>query len=341
MNFIVIGTNHNYSPLPIREKLAFTRRGAERALAALRPDGPGGLLILSTCNRVEIYGQVKDGTVGFKILEKILLSDRGLDPVAFRPYLYGYEGKEAVRHLFAVASGLDSQVLGERQIWDQVREASRRSRAAALLPEEMGGIFRRALEAGVRVRRETGISEGNVSIGSVARRLIEAKLGDPAGRRVVIVGTGKIAGLVGKYLAKAGARIVLISNRNHRKAARLARSLGGKVARFSELGRLLSRTDVLISATASPHPVLGKEDLESVGRPLLIVDLAVPRDVDPGVSELAGVSLFDLDDLDGAIRENLGRRQREAGTAREIVEMEAEELWRELLELELEPALWR
>ncbi len=341
MTFIVVGINHNHSPLSIRERLSFSRRKTEEALslASTRP-GIAGAVILSTCNRVEIYGEVNDAARGLEILEDFLFTARSADPSVFLPYLYRYGNKDAVRHLFAVTAGLDSQIPGERQIGEQVRSAFIQADGASALTEKMRILFLRALEVGKRVRRETGVSEGNVSFGSLTRRLVREVLGELNERTVVIIGTGKMALLVGTYLAQEGARIVLVSNRNYPKAARMAREVGGRAGGFSELGRFIRQADAVISATASPHLIVGIEDLTGAKKPLLIVDLAVPRDVDPAVGGLPGVTLFNLDGLSRIMKENLGRRRREARRAEEIIERETELIWRELLQSEPVVAAW-
>ncbi|HDL64565.1 MAG TPA: glutamyl-tRNA reductase [Proteobacteria bacterium] len=345
MNFILLGTNHLRSPLPVRERLAFSRKEAERTLELIRTRSElSGAVILSTCNRVELYGQAENRREGFLRLENYLCAGRDRDPLYFRPYLYRYHDQDAIRHLFAVASGLDSQIPGERQIWEQVRKARDLAETTGTLTGEIKEIFIRSLRVGNEVRRETKISEGNVSFGSLTRRIIGEFLGEPGGRKVVIIGTGKMAGLVGRYLSDAGAEIVLVSNRNFKKAAGLARDIGARAVRFPGLHRYLNQADVVISATASPHLIIKVGDLVAGRRPLLIIDLAVPRDVDAAAGLLPGVTLLDLDDLGRRAEENLNRRREEARAAGKLAERETEQLWKKLLilksELEPGPVAW-
>ena len=332
MNFIILGTNHVYSPLRVRERLSFPQKEAEKTLRLIRSrSGLSGAVILSTCNRVELYAQTENRQEGFESLENYLCAARDRDLSSFRPYLYRYDNKGAIRHLFAVASGLDSQIPGERQIWEQVRSACDMAGSVRTLTGEMKEIFIRSLRVGNKVRRETKISQGNVSIGSLTRRVITEFLGELGGRKVVIIGTGKMAALVGKYLSRAGVEMVLVSNRNFQKAARLARELGATAVRFSGLSLHLNQADVLISATASPHLIVKAGDLVTTRRPLLIVDLAVPRDVEAAAGQLPGITLFDLDDLGRLAEENLNRRRGEAELAGKLVEREMEQLWKKLL----------
>ncbi|KKL11531.1 hypothetical protein LCGC14_2544880, partial [marine sediment metagenome] len=314
-------------------------------------------IILSTCNRIEVYAQITRGNFGqqktlpFESLKKFLGDYHSIENGGLDSYLYRFTNREAIHHLFRVASGLDSQVLGETQILGQVRSAYSLALEAGTTDWFLDRLFEKAIEVGKRVRRKTEISRGSVSIGSVALRMLERELGNLEGKKILIIGVGKIGELVTKYLLDKGIDSVIVSNRTYEKAVSLAQRIGGKAIRFDGLKAELKKVEVIISATASPHLILRKMDiLEAVRErinPLFIIDLALPRDIDPRIKEIRGVTLYDLDDLKGVIEENYRRRKEEARLAEVIVRKEVQKFldpskereWEERpLELALEVA---
>jgi glutamyl-tRNA reductase len=255
------------------------------------------------------------------------------------PYLYTYIGKEAVLHLFKVASGVDSQIFGENQIWEQVKFAFAQAKEISCTDNFLDNIFFYAVRTGKQVRHQTQISQGNTSIGSITASLIKEKIGCLRDKKILIIGVGKVTELVTKYLKEEEAHTVLVSNRTYDKAKELADCVGGKAIRFGELKEKLKEADVIISATASPHLILKKEDILNE-KPLLIIDLAVPRDIDPEVRYIKGIELYCLDDMNYIIEKNLENRRKEAPQALEIINREVENLCSSgLLELEAVPAL--
>lgn len=335
MSLILLGMNHRTTSLEIRERVSFSKKGLKKALPKLVGSRQiGGGVILSTCNRIEIYAQISRGnfdqrrTSSSKLLKKFLENYHSIENGELDSCLYSLIDREAIHHLFRVASGLDSQVLGETQILGQVRSAYSLALEAGTTDWLLDRVFERAIEVGRLVRRKTKISEGSISIGSVALRMLERELGNLEGRRILIIGVGKIGKLVTKYLLDKGIDSVIVSNRTYEKAASLAQRIGGKAVRFNELQAQLKKAEVVISATASPHLILRETDiLETMKErtnPLFIIDLALPRDVDPRIKEIRGVTLYNLDSLKGVIEKNYRRRKEEAILAEVIVKEEVQ-----------------
>lgn len=347
---IAVGTNHRRSPVEIRERFAFTKGSLRRTLLLLlEPKDVRAAVILSTCNRVEVYADARDAKKGvFRLKE--LLSQRcqensGMSLTDINTYLYGFTGRDAIQHLFEVAAGLDSQVLGETEILEQVRFAYQEAKNIGAVNGLVAEIFTAALATAKKVRNETGLAQGKVSIGSVAVDFIREKIGALSDKRILIIGVGKISELVAMYLKKEGPDVVFVANRTFRKAEELSEKIGGKAIRFDELKREIKRADVVISATASPHLIIRKEDLAGLEGSLLILDLAVPTDVDIRVREIPGVELFRLNSLDSVIHRNLEKRKNEAEIARRIITGEVAKTWKGLLKpkqgrLEPERSIW-
>lgn len=325
-NFIVIGISHKTAPVKVREKFSFTSRQAEEALQKIRYSSFGeGAVILSTCNRSEIYihAAADIARAGFEGLRPFILSIYGACAPGKESYFYAFRGMDALRHIFRVASGLDSQVLGEAQILGQVKIAWRFAYDRGLTNELLDRVFEKALRTGKSVRLETGISQGPTSIGSVAINMLEKKFKDLKERSVLIIGAGKIGALVSRYLKERDMRGIFVANRTYWRAQELAENCSGKAVDFFALPEELKRVDIIISSTSSPHVVLRKELIAEVmrarKRPLFIMDLALPRDVDPEAGQITGVSLCGLDDLKGVVDRNQKMKEREAGVAEKIV----------------------
>lgn len=342
MNVVVVGTNHKYSPIEIREKLSFSEKRLKIAMVSLLTNNCiKAAAILSTCNRAEIYANCADVKIGAAWMKKFL-SDYHKQPLGdIQPHLYTYIGRDAIRHLFKVASGIDSQIIGENQIHQQVRHFYNQAQLCETMDSFLSMIFQSALEASLKVRENTQISSGNVSIASAVGELIKTRFITLKDKNVLIIGVGKISEAVVKYMQKEKIKTVFISNRTYQKARQLARAVCAEVVNFDKLREKLAEADIIISATSSPHLILRKEDVLGVAglRPLLIVDLAVPRDVDPAVKDIKGVELYCLDDLNFLIEKNLTRRVQEIPKALNIIENQVEALCSTArLELEQEPA---
>lgn len=341
MGFIVVGTNHKYSPIILRERISFSKKRLRDALNFLRERGLlNGAVILSTCNRVEVYASAEDSQLKVEEIEDFISRYHEVDKRAIFPYLYIYEGKQAIRHLMSVASGLDSLILGETQILGQVKSSFIEAESLDFVDRSLRKIFNTAISLAGSLHRETEISKGKISVGSVAIDFIKERIGALSNKKILIIGVGKVTELVLQYLKKENPNVVFISSRSFERAKDLAAKIGAEAVRFDRLREFLKEADVVITATASPHFIIKKETLREIAEHrLLIIDLALPRDVDPRAKEIENVDLFCLEDLDYVIKNNIAERVKEAEKAKQIIDIEVERLWQELTELEQEPAL--
>ena len=339
MNFIVLGTNHKFSPIEIREKLYFSRKQLGDLLVNLLSyQEIKASVILSTCNRVELYAFSEEIENGVATLKNYLSSYHSQELKIIEPYIYTYIGKEAILHLFNVAAGLDSQIIGESQILEQVRFFFGQAKLVEATNCLLDKIFNQAIKTSLKVRQETNISIGNISTASIALDFIKTRFGSLTDKKILIIGLGKISQLLIDCLKKEKVNAVFITNRNFEKAKELAKQIKAHVVRFDQLKEKLQDADIVISATASPHLILKREDLLDIKKPLLIIDLAVPRDIDPQAKTIGGVSLFSLEDLDFIIERKLSIRKQSIPAAMEIIKKEVENL---CLTKHLEPELAR
>jgi glutamyl-tRNA reductase len=327
---LVVGLSHKTAPLAVRESLAFARERVPEALARLRDDaGLAEAMILSTCNRVEIYGRQGESRAGDATASFLAeFHGRRLDEV--QGALYRLEGEDAVRHAFRVVASLDSMVLGEPQILGQVKEAYQAAEAAGSLGAALNALRNRSLAAAKRARSETGIGRNAVSISYVAVELARKIFGELKNRRVLLVGAGKMSELAARHLVRNGARATVLGGRRFARAAELAAALGGQAAPFESLRAEMAQADIVISGTGATGFVVQRDDVRAAceqrrQRPLFLIDIAVPRDVDPAARDLPGVFLYDLDDLKVVSEANLRERQKQAAAAEAIVEREVRE----------------
>ncbi len=326
MTLVVVGVSHRTAPLDVREGLAFPRERIADALDRARADaGLEEAMILSTCNRVEVYGRAAQGAPADAVA-RFLEDYHRRAPGELGPFLYAVSGEAAVRHAFRVAASLDSMVIGEPQILGQVKEAYEIAEAAKSLGASLGALRNRSLSAAKRARSETRIGQNAVSISSVAVELARKIFGSLKDRAVLLVGAGKMSELSARHLVSAGARATVVGGRTFDRAEELAAALGGQAAPFESLQAELAKADVVISSTGAPHTVVRREDVaaavRSRRRPLFLIDIALPRDIEPDVRELANVFLYDLDDLKAVAEANLRERRKEAAAAEAIVESE-------------------
>lgn len=346
---LAIGLSHQTAPLELRERLAFGERAAQRLEARLiGEDGAPAVareaVVLSTCNRSELYLVCRDPLQAEgQVLA--LLSERGrIPPTELAGAVYTHRNCEVARHLFRVASGLESMVLGEAEIQGQVRRAYERALAAGHTGPLSNRLFTAALATGKQVRARTALGESQVSVPSVAVGLAANLLGGLRSKRTLIIGAGETAELTAEALARQGADTVFVANRHAARARSLAERFGGSVANWERLPQQLGAADIVLSSTSSPHQIVGAQELavvmeERADRPLLLIDLAVPRDIDPDCASLEGVTLIDIDDLQGAVAENLASRQREVPKAELIIERELRRFARFLGEAEVLPTI--
>jgi glutamyl-tRNA reductase len=330
-----VGISHRNAPLAMRERLAFPPPRARALLHGLLATGAvAEAVVVSTCNRTELYLCAEDAAAAERVTLRALARRAGLSSAAVRPWLLTREGADAARHLFEVAAGLHSMVVGEAEILGQLRRARELARAEGACGPVLDRLLRDAVGAGRRARAGTAIGRAAVSVSSAAVELARATLGPLADRRVLLVGAGKSSELTARALAGHGVRVVHVANRCPERAAELARRYGAAVP-LDALENELARADLVLSATASAEALIGARAVERAmrrrdGRPLVLVDLAVPRDVEPAVGEIEGVTLLDLDDVERHAARNRAARRGEAGAARAIARAEADryERWR-------------
>jgi glutamyl-tRNA reductase len=342
---LAIGVSHKTAPVEVRERVALTEAQAAEFLRDLRGTADvQEAVAISTCNRTELYLVVGDPVEAESSALAMLSTRAGIRPTALAPAIYSHRNCDAARHLYRVASGLESMIVGETEIQGQVKRAYETALAKETTGPLTTRLFKAALETGKRVRTETGIGERQLSLPAVAVALARKLLGDLEGREVVILGTGETSELTARALADSGVRTVFVANRRRDRALSLARRYGGSAVNFDELPRALAQADIVVAATASPHLLLEAQELADVmelrdGRPMLLIDLAVPRDIDSACSQLDGVSLYDIDDLQAVIARNRRVRQAEARKAEGIIEEEIKQFAGWLGSLEVLPTL--
>jgi glutamyl-tRNA reductase len=336
---VVVGLNHQTAPVAVREAMAFPKDELGQALKRVKQDaGLGEAMILSTCNRVEVYGRSEQGSL--RAVADFLARYHGRDPEEIQKHLYQLEGEQAIRHAFRVAASLDSMVLGEPQILGQVKDAYEAAERAKSLGSVLNGLRTRSIAAAKRARSETAIGRNAVSLSHVAVELATKIFGALRGRFVLLVGAGKMSELAARQMVRRGARASVLGGRTFEKAEQLAMSLGGRAAPFEALRAELARADIVISGTGAPGVVVQREDVEAAqaarhGRPLFLIDIAVPRDIAPDAGKVAGTFLYDIDDLQQVAAANLRERKKESAAAEAIVEQEVQEFieWRRSLEV--------
>jgi glutamyl-tRNA reductase len=318
-SLVLVGISHHGAPVELRERVALDRERA--AEVARRLAGASGEAVcLSTCNRTELYLVDESADEAERRAEAELLALES----ELGPALYRLRDEAAALHLFRVAAGLDSMVPGEGEILGQVRAAYEAGATGRVLDR----LFREALRAGRKARSETAIGESPASTSSAAAALAEQVFGDLRGRRILLIGAGKVGELAARNLLSRGAEIAFVANRTVDRAAELAERFGGAALPLDRVGEELARADVVLSSTSAPGWILDREAVERIlparrGRPLFLIDLAVPRDLDPAIHELDGCYVYDIDDLQAVVAETLAGRRREAERAEAIVAAEA------------------
>jgi glutamyl-tRNA reductase len=322
---IVVGVNHRTVPLELLERLAVPGDRLPKALHDLvSRDAVAEAVVLSTCNRTEIYVHADKFHGAVSDVRNFLCELAFLLPEELSDHLYTFHDAAAVAHLFSVAAGLDSAVLGESEILGQVRNAWEVAAAERAASSSLHLLFRHALEVGKRVRTETSIGRSAVSVSSAAVALASDRLGGLDGKRVLVLGAGEVGeGMVASLVA-AGVRDVQVANRTMTRAEELAARVGGRAIPMSQLGTALADVDVLLTSTGASDHLVDAASLEARanGRPLLIVDVAVPRDVDPGAGALPGITLLDMDDLRAFADVGIAERRREIGKVRDLIDEE-------------------
>jgi len=323
---VLAGTSHRRAGVELRERLSLASAG--RAKLARNLSEGGEAVVLATCNRTEVYLAHREPRAAADRARRELARHAAVRESALAPKLYTLEGEDAARHLFRVAAGLDSLVRGETQILGQVREAYKAAQAAGETGAVLDSLFRRALRAGRRVRAETGIAELAPSIPLAAAELARRVLGELEGRRVLVIGAGKMGGLAAENLVGRGVENVFVANHNRERAEKLARRFGGKAVGFDAIREELEHVDLVVSSTRCPQTILSADDVAPAlarrkRRPLVLIDIAVPRDLDAAIGALDGALLYDIDDLGDDAGDALGEGSEDLLAAEAIVAEEA------------------
>jgi len=345
MHVELVGLSHKTAPVEVRERVSFSRSNLRESLPLLTQlDGVAEGMIISTCNRTEIYAAASDACHPHQELRQFLCARHNVPPEQLLPHLYSLEDAAAVRHLYCVAAGVDSLVVGESEVLGQLREAAAIAQQEGALRGPLQRLVAEAVRVGKRVRSETGVSRGALSVASVAVNLAKSIFADLANSAVLVLGAGETGELVVRHLLAEGVRSVIVSNRTHERALELAAEFGGEALRFDDFPARLADADIVIGSTAAPHAVLRRDAVAQAmrhrrGKPLFLIDIAVPRDVEPEVGELDSVYLYDIDDLEAVVAQNVAERQREVARAEEIIEEETAGFLRWLRQRSITPTI--
>jgi glutamyl-tRNA reductase len=345
MKLLITGVSHKTAPVEVRERLAFREEALPSVLADLQArDGVSEALILSTCNRVEIAVTTEDAGDPQQVVDAFLSEQKRVEPDALGPYVYRHEGRDAIHHLFRVAASLDSMVVGEPQILGQLKAAYGAAKATGACCGWLEGLMTRAFSVAKRVRSETGIGQMAVSVSFAAVELARKIFGSLHNRTVMIVGAGKMSELAARHLRRSGASHVYVTNRTYERAVELAHVFQGTPVEYGRFTAMLPEVDIVVASSGAPDYILRKDDVQRViaarrNRPVFLIDIAVPRNIDPAVNDLDNVFLYDIDDLQGVVNANLRERMKEADHAEAIVTEEVERMMARLKVQEVAPVI--
>jgi len=345
MYVLLVGLNHKTAPVEIREKLAICGVDLDDAYSYFRNNEViEGALILTTCNRTEIYATARKMEQGVKVLQEFLANYSGMKYDVLQDYLYQPTCYDAILHLFRVASGLDSMILGEGQIIGQVKEAYLRAIESQATDGVLNTLFQKAIYVGKRVRTETNIDRHPLSISYAAVELARKLLGSLKNKTVMVVGAGEMSELTTRYLMQNGVQSVVVSNRSYERALDMARSFNGRAVRFDQLADEMRRADIVISCTAANHYVIHQDNcrdaLESRnGKRIVMIDIAVPRDIDPALRNVEGVFIYDIDKLRDVVDSSYLEREKEAQKAEKIIAEEIADFNKWLASLYVVPVI--
>jgi glutamyl-tRNA reductase len=344
MRLAVAGVSHRTAPLEVREQLAFRAEDIPAALIQMQARGAKEAVILSTCNRVELTAALDDGLSAESLFEWLMKERGGVTLESIRPHLYIFEGAEAIRHLFRVASSLDSMIVGEPQILGQLKEAYRQARDQGTLGTLLDAVLARAFNVAKRIRSETEIGQNAVSVSYAAVELAREIFGSLNKKRVLIIGAGKMSEGAAKHLLRAGAQEILIANRTQERAEELAQLFRGEVVLYDLFPARLPEMDIVITSSAAPGFILGPEMVRRAiesrkNQPMFLIDIAVPRNIDPAVNSLEHAFLYDIDDLQRLAERNRQARIEVAHQAESIVAEEVARLEARLRERDVTPTI--
>jgi glutamyl-tRNA reductase len=343
MKLAIAGVNHKTAPVAVRESLAFREESVPGALGRLKSQsGVREAMILSTCNRVEITLTADDSSDPSLIVDLFLAAHKGIDAAQLGPQLYRHEGRDAIHHLFRVASSLDSMVVGEPQILGQLKMAYGAAKDCGAVNGWLDSLVSRAFSVAKRVRSETGIGQSAVSVSYAAVELARKIFGSLNGRTVMIVGAGKMSELAARHLRRSGSAHVFVTNRTPDRAIEMAKIFDGTPVEYSRLVSMLPEMDIVIASSGAPQYVLTRDDMQRVitarrNKPMFLIDIAVPRNIDPAVNAIDNVFLYDIDDLREVVDSNLRERRKEAERAEALVVEEVERMMDRLHIAEVTP----
>lgn len=341
---MVVGLNHRTAPVAVRERFWISEPRRYEALVQLsRAEGIEEVMVLATCNRTEFFLWANDASLAANSVLRLLSAEYGLKLCEWQ-HFYRLLDDAALMHIFRVASSLDSMVLGEPQIVSQVKGAWQQAQKVSSTARFLDAVMQKALTVSKRVRNETAIGNSAVSIPYAAVELARQRLGSLDNKKVLLLGAGKMGELSARYLVNSGASSILVVNRTLEHAVELATKLGGKAVPFDDRWQHLVDADIVISSTSCPHTILSRDEAEIIARerkqrPLVLVDIALPRDIDPSVREVAGVFLYDIDDLENVVKHNAGEREAAASEAQKIVAAEVQGFRRRLLAERVVPTI--
>ena len=328
MHITVIGLNHKTAPVELREKLAFSHNNMGGVFKYLREiETIKETLVLSTCNRVEIYVVTPQPMEALRQVKKFLSDYHQIKEESFESNLYFYHEPFSVSHLFSVASSLDSMVVGESEVLGQVKSAYILAHQHLATGKILNVLFQRSLNAAKKVRTLTAINKGFISVSSLAVELARRIFGNLSRRPVMIIGAGEMGELTLKSLVSCGVKSIIVSNRTFEKAQELALALKARAVKFDECFEMMAHCDIVISSSAAPHYLVSKEDIKKLmvlrqQRPIFFIDISVPRNIDPEINKIDNVYLYNIDDLEKIVQENIKTRQKEIYKSQEIIEQE-------------------
>ena len=345
MEIIVFGLSHKTAPIEIREKLSFTKKQASYVHKELaKTKAVKEIMLLSTCNRVELFAVVEAVQNGMTTLKEFLTGYHHISPEILENVSYCHTQKDAVRHIFRVASSLDSMVVGEPQILGQLKDAYALANQDEAVDTLLPHLIERSFHVAKKIRNETGIGKNPVSISFAAVELAKKIFGSLEGKTVLLVGAGEMSELAAKHLLSNGVKNIYVSNRTYSRAEEMAKIFGGQVINFSTLKENLQLMDIIITSTAAPHFVFHKEDIQRTlhkrkNSPLFFIDIAVPRNVDPSVNKCDDVYVYDIDDLEMLVNANILERQKEARYAEDLIDRYVEQFWIKMHSLHAMPTI--
>ena len=345
MQLSLVGLSHHTAPVELRERLDFPEKSLPAALQTLKEQPcVAEAMLLSTCNRVEVLARLDDGIDALPLVADFFARERRMARETLDPCLYHHQQRDAIRHIFRVASSLDAMVIGEPQILGQVKAAYATARAVGSVGGILEEVLSHAFATAKRVRTETGLAASAVSVSYAAVELAKKIFGSLEGKTVFLIGAGKMTELAARHLRRSGASSIFVANRTLARAEELAREMGGEAIRFDELLDYVARADIVISSTGAPVYIIKKEHgqrflQQRKNRPMFFIDIAVPRDIDPALNKLDNLFVYDIDDLEHVVEANRKHREHEAVSAEKLVNREVDRLLTRLKQLEIGPTL--